>query len=69
MKPKLVVVLVAIVVGFFLASSSFYTLYETEQAIITEFGKPVGQPVTNAGLHFKMPITQEVNVIDKQILE
>jgi membrane protease subunit HflC len=69
MKLKLGVVLVAIVVGFFFASGSFYTLQETEQAIITEFGKPVGQPVTDAGLHFKMPITQEVNVIDKQILE
>lgn len=54
---------------FFAASSSFYTLQETEQAIITQFGKPVGQPVTNAGLHFKMPITQEVNLIHKQILE
>jgi modulator of FtsH protease HflC len=60
---------VLIVGAFFLASASFYTLQETEQAIITEFGKPIGQPVTNAGLHFKMPITQEVNVIDKQILE
>jgi membrane protease subunit HflC len=54
---------------FFVASGSFYTLQETEQAIITQFGKPVGQPVTNAGLHFKMPITQEVNIIHKQILE
>src|SRR5215204_1766669 len=60
---------VVIVVGFFTASASFYTLQETEQAIITEFGKPVGQPVTTAGLHFKMPLTQEVNVIHKQILE
>lgn len=50
------------------ASSAAYTLQETEQAIITEFGKPIGQPVTNAGLHFKMPITQEVNRIQKQIL-
>ncbi|HEY6081735.1 MAG TPA: protease modulator HflC [Polyangiaceae bacterium] len=54
---------------FFGAQSSFYTLQETEQAIITQFGKPVGQPITNAGLHFKMPITQEVNLIHKQILE
>jgi modulator of FtsH protease HflC len=60
---------VVIIVGFFTASASFYTLQETEQAIITEFGKPVGQPVTTAGLHFKMPITQEVNLIEKQILE
>ncbi|MFZ5890041.1 MAG: protease modulator HflC [Myxococcota bacterium] len=58
-----------IIAGVLAASSSFYTLQEAEQAIITEFGKPVGQPVTTAGLHFKMPITQDVNVIDKQILE
>jgi membrane protease subunit HflC len=57
------------IAGFFVVSSAFYTLQETEQAIITEFGKPVGQPVTSAGLHFKMPVTQEVNVIHKQILE
>ena len=49
--------------------SSYYTLAETEQAIITEFGKPIGQPVRNAGLHFKVPLTQEVNRINKQILE
>jgi membrane protease subunit HflC len=60
---------VLVVAGFFAASASFYTLQETEQAIITEFGKPVGQPVTSAGLHFKRPITQEVNVIEKNILE
>jgi membrane protease subunit HflC len=50
------------------ASSSVYTLQETEQAIITEFGKPVGNPVSNAGLHFKVPVTQEVNRISQQIL-
>ncbi len=54
---------------FFAASSSFYVLQETEQAIITQFGKPVGQPIVQAGLHFKMPITQEVNLINRQILE
>ncbi len=60
---------ILVVSGFFLASASFYTLQETEQAIITEFGKPVGQPVTNAGLHFKTPFIQQVNVIEKNILE
>lgn len=59
------VVLLLLVIG---ASSSFYTLQETEQAIITEFGKPVGKPVTAAGLHFKVPVTQEVNRISSQIL-
>ena len=50
-------------------SSSFYVLEETEQAIITQFGKPVGEPVTRAGPHFKVPLTQEVNRIHKQVLE
>lgn len=52
-----------------LASSATYTVQETEQVIITEFGKPSVQPVTQAGLHFKLPLIQEANVIDKQILE
>lgn len=59
---------VLVVAGFFLGSASLYTLQETEQAIITQFGKPVGEPVTDAGLHFKMPFTQQVNVIEKNIL-
>ena len=70
MKLKLGVLFwILILLGAFVASTSFYTLEETQQAIITEFGKPVGQPVTSAGLHFKLPVTQEVNVIEKNILE
>lgn len=70
MKGKIGITLwlALLVVGFTL-SASFYTLKETQQAIITEFGKPVGAPITNAGLHFKMPLTQEVNLLSKQILE
>jgi membrane protease subunit HflC len=52
-----------------LVSSAFYTVSETEQVIITEFGKPKGEPVFDAGLHFKMPFIQVVNRIDKRILE
>ncbi len=52
-----------------LASGASYTVSETQQVIITQFGKPVGEPVTAAGLHFKLPFAQEVNRIDKQILE
>lgn len=46
-----------------------YTVPETKQAIITQFGKPVGEPVVNAGLHFKTPFIQKVNMIEKRILE
>jgi modulator of FtsH protease HflC len=68
LQLRILLLIVAAVVVF-AASSSLYTLEETEQAILTEFGKPIGEPVTNAGLHFKVPLTQEVNRIDKQILE
>src|SRR5947199_8964240 len=47
----------------------FYTVHQTEQIIITQFGKPIGEPTTEPGLHFKLPIIQEVNRIDKRFLE
>jgi modulator of FtsH protease HflC len=52
-----------------IAASSFYTVNEVEQVIVTQFGKPVGAPVTTAGLKFKIPLIQDVNPIDKRILE
>ena len=55
-------------VGAFLVFNGAYTIHETEQAIITQFGKPVGEPVTSAGLHFKIPFIQDVNQIEKRIL-
>ncbi len=49
--------------------SAIYTVNEVEQVIITQFGKPVGEPVTEAGLKFKVPFIQEINPIDKRVLE
>jgi membrane protease subunit HflC len=49
--------------------SSIYTVSEVEQMIITQFGKPVGAPVTAAGLKVKVPFIQVVNPIDKRVLE
>ena len=56
-------------IGAFLASASFYRVGEVEQAIITQFGKPVGEPITTAGLKIKIPFIQAVNLIDKRVLE
>jgi membrane protease subunit HflC len=63
-----VAVLIAIVVLLFL-TGAFYVVSETEQAIITQFGKPVGQPVTTAGVHFKTPFVQDVTRFEKRVLE
>ncbi len=65
--PLFVLVVLAMVL-FFLASAC-YTVSETEQVIITQFGKPVGEPITEPGLHFKMPFIQTVNRLEKRVLE
>lgn len=59
----------AIVFCVFTLNSALYTVNEIEQVIITQFGKPVGDPVIDAGLKFKTPFIQEVNAIDKRVLE
>src|SRR5688572_20195088 len=46
----------------------FYVVPETEQVIITQFGKPVGNPVTTAGLKMKVPLIQDVHRIQKRVL-
>jgi len=56
-------------VGAFASMSSIYAVSEVEQAVITQFGKPVGEPVTTAGLKFKVPFIQDVNPIDRRVLE
>jgi membrane protease subunit HflC len=60
-------VLAALVV--LLAFSSAYTVNETEQAILVQFGAPVGGLVDTPGLHFKVPFIQVVHRFDKRWLE
>jgi membrane protease subunit HflC len=57
-------VLLAIVVIY----DGFFILEEGKQVVITQFGAPVGDPVTEAGLHFKMPFVQKTEVFEKKIL-
>ena len=60
--------LVGAVLLLWLVFGSFYTVDQTEQVIITQFGKPVGDPIKEPGLHMKMPFIQDVNRIDKRFL-
>jgi len=68
-KIKLVAILAVLGIGTYVVSGSIYTVSEVEQAIITQFGEPVGAPVTAAGLKVKLPFIQDVNLIDKRVLE
>ena len=65
---SLVGLLIVLLCGVFVGASAMYTVDEVEQVIITQFGKPVGEPITEAGLKFKIPFVQEVNPIDKRVL-
>lgn len=59
---------ITLVVGGVVISSSAYTIDEAEQAIIVQLGAPVGGPITEPGLHFKVPFIQEVRRFDKRLL-
>jgi modulator of FtsH protease HflC len=56
------------IVLIILIADAFYTVPEWEQVVITQFGKPIGKPVTEAGLHFKIPFVQEIYRYEKRIL-
>ena len=68
MKAKVVISSIALVIALIFTAQGFYTLSEGRQAIITQFGRPIGEPITNAGLHFKVPFLQKVQYVDKRIL-
>jgi membrane protease subunit HflC len=62
----------SIVILFFvivLGSSSFFVVDESKQVVITQFGKPQGKPIIEAGIHFKTPFIQHANFFEKRWLE
>ena len=60
---------VGALVALAVARASLYAVHQTEQVIVTQFGKPVGEPITEPGLHLRLPFIQEVNRIDRRFLE
>lgn len=59
------VLLVALIVG----RDACYVVTESDQAILTQFGAPIGEPVGAPGIHFKLPVLQKANYFDKRFLE
>jgi membrane protease subunit HflC len=62
------VVVVIVIFLILVISGAFYTVPEWDQVVITQFGKPIGKPKTEAGLYFKIPVIQEVNRFEKRLL-
>jgi modulator of FtsH protease HflC len=65
-RGLIVIALLALLIVW---ASGAYTVGEAEQVIITQFGDPVGDPITEPGLHFKVPLIQQANYFDKRFLE
>ncbi|MCB0769303.1 MAG: protease modulator HflC [Flavobacteriales bacterium] len=63
----LLIAVAIVVVGA--SFSGVFVLDETQQAIVTQFGRPVGEPRTEPGMNFKVPFIQRVQYFDKRFLE
>lgn len=68
-RTKLIAGGAAAVIALITICSALYTVSETEQVIITQFGRPIGKAITQPGLHAKLPFVQDLNTFDKRWLE
>ena len=69
MKTKGTVLIIVGAIAAILLWNSVYILDETKQAIVTQFGKPVGDPRTEPGINLKVPFLHKVQFFDKRYLE
>ncbi len=67
-RKSIIIAVAGFLVLIFILSAS-YTISETEQVIITRFGRPVGGPINQPGIHFKLPFMEEKHSFDKRFLE
>src|SRR5690554_5889969 len=68
MKKSVISILVIAVIAIIVIAQSVYIVKESEQVIITQFGRPIGEAVKDAGLHFKVPFVQTANFFEKRYL-
>jgi len=60
---------IIIFAALFIIGSTAFVVDETQQVIITQFGKPVGEAISEPGIHFKLPVIQDAHFFDKRFLE
>ncbi len=61
-------IIVVVILGLIVVGGSLYTIDQTQQVVITQFGEPIGDPISEPGLHVKIPFIQKVNSFEKRIL-
>ena len=69
MNTRHIILIAAALAALIVLGGSFYTVRVTDTVIVTQFGRPIGEPVIDAGLHFKIPFIQMVNRVEKRVLE
>lgn len=68
-KPLTIVLVLIGVLVLLVLTGALYVVDETRQVVITQFGEPIGEPVTKPGLKFKIPLIQRANYFEKRFLE
>ncbi len=68
-KISIYIIVIALFLLFIVLSSAIYTIDMTQQVVITQFGRPIGDPINEAGIHIKMPFIQNVTYFEKRLLE
>ncbi|MCF8359267.1 MAG: protease modulator HflC [Prolixibacteraceae bacterium] len=68
-RNKILLIAAIIIAGIIVLSQSLYVVDETQQVVVTQFGRPVGNAVTEAGLKIKTPFVQKANYFDKRYME
>lgn len=69
MRTKLILIAAVALALIITISDSAYIVQEKDQVVITQFGKPVGQAITQPGMHFKVPFVQKANYFEKRYME
>src|SRR6056297_2904985 len=68
-QNKIILIIAIIIAGIIVLAQSIYIVKETEQVVVTQFGRPVGDPITEPGLKVKTPFVQKANFFEKRYME
>jgi membrane protease subunit HflC len=68
-NSKLVIIIFIVFIALAVVVSSAFVVREIEQVIVTQFGKPIGDPIITPGIHFKVPMIQKANFFEKRFVE
>lgn len=69
MTNRAIIILVGLAVAIFLMTQTFYTVDPTKQVLVRQFGAIVGNPKTEPGLYAKVPLIQDIQRIDRRLLD